>query len=108
MNATVFSLEVGSHCFSSNIALRTESQQYGLPLYAYAKLATSFVSVSDAAVNVLVPATTLATPSETSVVLPNVDTLYSTAVLDLSENDIVVTVPQVDANRYWNFGFYDP
>jgi hypothetical protein len=63
---------------------------------------------SDAAVNVLVPATTLATPSETSVALPNVDTLYSTAVFDLSENDIVVTVPQVDANRYWNFGFYDP
>jgi hypothetical protein len=79
-----------------------------LPLYAYAKLATSFVSVSDTAVNVLFPATTLATPTETAVVLPNVDTLYSTAVLDLSENDIVVTVPQVDANRYWNFAFYDP
>ena len=77
-------------------------------MYAYAKLATTFVSISDAAVNLLIPATTLATPSETAVVLPNVDTLYSTAVFDLSEDDVVVTVPQVDANRYWNFGFYDP
>ena len=66
------------------------------------------MSLSNAKVNFLLPATTLATPTETAVVLPNVDTLYSTAVLDLSENNIVVTVPQVDANRYWNFGFYDP
>jgi len=99
MNATMFSLQVSSCFFSSgNYGTRVEFQQYGLPLYGYAKLATSFVSLSDTKVNFLLLATTLATPTETAVVLPNVDTLYSTAVLDLSENNIVVTVPQVDAN----------
>lgn len=48
----------------------------------------------------------LATSSFKSVVRPNVDTLYSSAVLDMSLHDVVVDVPIVN-DRYWVFPFYD-
>ena len=38
---------------------------------------------------------------------PNDDTIYSEGVYDLSQNDLVITVPQVDANRYFNIALYD-
>lgn len=50
----------------------------------------------------------LITPNDTRVVLPNVDTLYSTSVFDLSQKDLELGVPSVDADRYWNYAFYDP
>lgn len=34
------------------------------------------------------------------------DTLYSTAVIDLSHHDVVVDIPVVK-DRYWVFPFYD-
>jgi hypothetical protein len=39
---------------------------------------------------------------------PNVDTLYAGAVFDLSTSDLIVTVPKVDAGRYWSLDFYSP
>ncbi|KAE9367521.1 DUF1214-domain-containing protein [Stipitochalara longipes BDJ] len=80
--------------------------QYGLPLYSYAKLALPFVDAN--AVNLLVHSTEIATPQSTIVVLPNVDTLYSTALYDLSQNDLRVTIPNIGPDRYWSFAFYDP
>jgi hypothetical protein len=49
----------------------------------------------------------LSNPSTMLGVLPNADTLYSTAVLDLSAEDLIVTVPEVDPGRFWSFSFYD-
>jgi len=38
-----------------------------------------------------------------------VDTVYSRAVLDLSQHDIELIVPNVtEPNRYWNYPIYDP
>ncbi|KAN0095632.1 DUF1214 domain containing protein [Hyaloscypha variabilis] len=78
--------------------------QYGLPLYSYAKLALPFVDGPA----ILVHSTEFATPQSTIVVLPNVDTLYSTALYDLSQNDLRVTIPDIGPDRYWSFAFYDP
>ena len=85
---------------------KANSGQYGLPLYSYAKLALPFVEGN--AVNLLVHSTEFATPQSTIVVLPNVDTLYSTALYDLSQNDLQVTIPDIGPDRYWSFAFYDP
>lgn len=79
-----------------------------MPLYAFASLAVDFVYQPTPIVNVFVPFTALATPAEVQVVKPNVDTLYSAAVIDLAHNDVVVSIPDVDANRFWNFAFYNP
>ena len=84
----------------------THASKYGIPLLSYAKLAFPFVSAG--AINYFVHLTQPATPQETTVVLPNVDTLYSAAVFDLSSHDINVTIPSIDADRYWSFAFYDP
>lgn len=48
----------------------------------------------------------LATPDFNQVVSPNVDTLYSAAVLDLSHNDLILEIPEVD-DRYYVFPLYD-
>lgn len=50
---------------------------------------------------------TLATPTDAGVIKPNVDTLYSRVVLDLSSHDVVLTVPAVTDGRYWLYPVYD-
>ena len=50
--------------------------------------------------------TGLASLSSAAVVKPNVDTLYSRIVIDLSQSDLVITVPNI-TDRYWIFPFYD-
>ena len=40
------------------------------------------------------------------VVRPNVDTLYLSAILDLSQRDLIVDIPLIK-DRYWLFPFYD-
>lgn len=97
---------LASVCSRSTSAQLTHELKYGLPLLSYAKLALPFVSAG--AANYFVHLTQPATPQETTVVLPNVDTIYSAAVFDLSSNDINVTIPTIDADRYWSFAFYDP
>lgn len=48
----------------------------------------------------------LASPDNPGVIKPNIDTVYSRAVLDLSEYDVVLTVPNI-TNRYYVFPVYD-
>lgn len=50
----------------------------------------------------------LASPDSPGVIKPNVDTLYSRVALDLSEQDVVLTVPPFNDSRYWNYPVYDP
>ncbi|RYO25952.1 hypothetical protein AA0111_g8348 [Alternaria arborescens] len=40
-------------------------------------------------------------------VQPNVDTLYSKVAVDLSHADVVLSLPDVPANRYYVVPFYD-
>lgn len=48
----------------------------------------------------------LTTSDYHDVVRPNVDTLYSMSILDLTHHDLIVNVPVVK-DRYWVFPFYD-
>lgn len=50
----------------------------------------------------------LASPNDPGVIKPNVDTLYSRVVLDLSQNDVVLTIPPVnETTRYFNYPVID-
>ncbi|MBL7488151.1 DUF1254 domain-containing protein [Frankia sp. AgB1.9] len=57
-------------------------------------------------VNTLVHQPDLASPASRRVVAPNVDTLYSTAWLDLRSGPYVLTVPQI-SGRYFSYQFLD-
>lgn len=39
---------------------------------------------------------------------PNADTVYQKASLDLSQQNLVLTVPPYEPDRFYSFDFYDP
>jgi hypothetical protein len=41
------------------------------------------------------------------VVRPNADTVYSALFVDISDSDLVITIPEIDGDRYWVTPFYD-
>ncbi|KAJ7186453.1 hypothetical protein C8R46DRAFT_1273041 [Mycena filopes] len=85
-----------------------EALTYGLPLLPYVGFANSIAkSLGAWNTNSFFHATSLLNSSYKVVVLPNVDTLYSEAVLDLSVNDVVATIPPVPAGRFYVWPFYD-
>ena len=50
----------------------------------------------------------LATPNDRAIVVPNNDTLYSSAWYDLRHGDLTIDVPPMDhADRYWNVMILD-
>jgi len=50
----------------------------------------------------------LATPNDRAIVVPNNDTLYSSAWYDLGHGDLLIDVPPMDhAGRYWNVMILD-
>ncbi|KAF9890607.1 hypothetical protein FE257_005738 [Aspergillus nanangensis] len=77
---------------------------YGYPLIPYAKWALPVMTTDGT--NRLQHKRSLTTADFQDVVRPNVDTLYSAAILDLSHGDLVIDVPNV-TDRYWVFPFYD-
>ncbi|EHK26553.1 uncharacterized protein TRIVIDRAFT_4199, partial [Trichoderma virens Gv29-8] len=80
---------------------------YGFPLLGFAQV--SLLAFENGGVNQLQRSPGLANASTTSVVTPNVDTLYGVAVFDLAVDDIVVTIPSIPENeRYYSFAFFDP
>lgn len=50
----------------------------------------------------------LSNPSLRNVVKPNVDTVYTLSFIDLSQSDLVLTIPKITDGRYWDYPFYDP
>ncbi|KAF3017752.1 hypothetical protein E8E14_006507 [Neopestalotiopsis sp. 37M] len=81
----------------------TFAYTYGYPFYAYGQAVRGS---PNATTNSLIHQRDLANASETWVVRPNADTLYTRAFLDLSTFDLEITVPEFD-NRYWIWPFYD-
>jgi hypothetical protein len=80
---------------------------YGYPLLAFEKFANALIPAAGG-VNTLVHARQLATAASTAVVKPNVDTLYSQAIFDLSHSDVVLTIPDIPPDQFALFSFYDP
>ncbi|KAK5713175.1 hypothetical protein LTR15_011538 [Elasticomyces elasticus] len=84
----------------------TFSLQYGYPLLAFEKLASGLVK--SVGVNQIRHGRALNTADDTAVVKPNVDTLYSQAVFDLSHNDVIITIPGIPSSQFALFSYYDP
>lgn len=57
--------------------------------------------------NVMHSVATVATPADTAVQTPNSDTPYSTLGADLRAEPLVLTVPEIEANRYYSVQFID-
>ncbi|KAI1387726.1 uncharacterized protein F4822DRAFT_444328 [Hypoxylon trugodes] len=79
---------------------------YGEPLLSYAHAFSQLPKGFPA--NKLYANTALATPNQTAIVSPNVDTLYMSQMYDISRDDLIVMVPEVDPNRYYAVSFYTP
>ncbi|CAG7990444.1 unnamed protein product [Penicillium salamii] len=79
---------------------------YGFPLIPFAKSAGDTLSIANAT-NKYYHMREIAGPLDQTIVRPNVDTLYSAAVIDLSHSDIVIDIPSIDNDRYWIYPFYD-
>ena len=82
--------------------------KYGYPISVY----TDYVApiLSAVGTNRLLRQTQPAPPSGTSnanPVYPDADALYSRAVVDLSSNNVLLTLPQVPAGEYYVISFYD-
>ncbi|KAJ6483740.1 hypothetical protein C8R47DRAFT_558740 [Mycena vitilis] len=82
---------------------------YGTPLTQYVIFGNSIANKSGGEwmTNELLHETTLANASYHTIVLPNVDTLYSEALIDLSISDVVATMPPLEPGRYYIWPFYD-
>ncbi|KJZ78692.1 hypothetical protein HIM_02083 [Hirsutella minnesotensis 3608] len=78
---------------------------YGYPLIQYASAVQPVLAFTGT--NAIHHSRNLATPDDVSLVRPNVDTLYSRVAYDLSHNDLAITIPKIDDNRYYSFAFYD-
>ncbi|KAJ6597787.1 hypothetical protein DFH09DRAFT_1304550 [Mycena vulgaris] len=81
---------------------------YGIPLTPYAMFANTIArNTGSWATNTLQHSTTLSNASTRIIILPNVDTLYSAGLLDLSGGDLVTTMPTLEPGRFYVWPFYD-
>lgn len=92
---------------SASFAIRTSTNQiqYTDPLYIFANFAGTVLR--NISVNNICHQRNLASPDNPGVIKPNVDTLYSRVGLDLSQSDVVLTVPNITVGRYWNYPVID-
>lgn len=97
------------------------AEQVGLDAYVYAIPLMEFMrqaerqtsvtipdSLSDAPLNQLGSARTLANAKNQVIVQSNNDTLYTMGHLDLSAGPLVLHVPAIPKHRYYSFEFLDP
>ena len=84
----------------------TFSLLYGYPLLAWQSLYPSILG--EVGANTWYHARQLSTAANRTVVKPNVDTIYSTLIYDLSRSNVEVSIPEVPAENFKLFSFYDP
>ncbi|KAF7329178.1 DUF1254-domain-containing protein [Mycena kentingensis (nom. inval.)] len=83
---------------------------YGFPLPLFAATAIDWATTggtTEWANNHLSHADRIATAEERTVVLPNVDTVYSVATIDLTQKDVVAEMGYYDEGRTLVWTFYD-
>ncbi|WP_433725553.1 DUF1254 domain-containing protein [Nocardia sp. CA-129566] len=80
-------------------AIAKDAYVFGYPLVVMD--VTRAAAEAIAPVNTFQHATALPTPERRDVVRHNLDTLYSTAWLDVSAEPMVLQVPAIDPGRYW-------
>lgn len=72
---------------------------FAFPLYEMWRTRQRMLSGPNARVNSLIHRRTLSRPADRSITMPNVDTLYSTAWLDLTDGPVRFTIPAME-QRY--------
>ena len=82
--------------------LAAQAYIYGYPLLEFEKYRSGVTSL-----NTLTSFTTFARPDTVPIWRPNTDTLYSRAVLDLSNGPVVLSIPDM-GSRYYSFQLNDP
>ncbi|KAF2152147.1 hypothetical protein K461DRAFT_307474 [Myriangium duriaei CBS 260.36] len=80
---------------------------YGIPLIYYTKEFDGAQGLSMIGVNHVFAQTTAATANTTEIVHPNADTLYALAAIDLSRTNVVLTLPEMEADRLYLLAFWD-
>lgn len=99
------SLSIAQNVFDAQSAT-VFSLIYGYPLLAWQSYYAPVLD--EVGANTWQHARELRTADDTTVVKPNVDTLYSTFVYDLSQANVEITVPEVPDDTFALFSFYDP
>jgi hypothetical protein len=79
---------------------------YGYPLLAFERLTPSVLALEG--INYLFHARVLDTASDSAVVKPNVDTIYSTMIFDFSQDNVVITVSDIPSDQLHLFSYYYP
>ncbi|MEI9931734.1 MAG: DUF1254 domain-containing protein [Rhizomicrobium sp.] len=102
--------------FAQPVDLKTAARDawlYGLPLIEMAHTRAKMLmpkngaeGLNAARVNAFAHSRVFATSASRTVTAPNVDTLYSSAMLDLSEGPITLTLPPT-GSRYFSVAFMD-
>ncbi|KIW13380.1 hypothetical protein PV08_08568 [Exophiala spinifera] len=85
-----------------DLTRKSTTTSYGYPLFAYGR----FARKQGSAINVLYHERDVIKPGWTKVVRPNNDTMYSSIFCDLSQSDLVISVPEI-GDRFWSFSFFD-
>ncbi|KAI9721151.1 MAG: hypothetical protein M1828_005257 [Chrysothrix sp. TS-e1954] len=81
---------------------------YGQPLAAYNQEFGGYVGLSVLETNKLRITQKPSDATNTTVVRPNTDTVYALAVMDLTSQDLVLTIPPMQSDRFYLFSLYDP
>jgi len=84
--------------------LASDAYVWGSPLVVSMRTVQTFARLIG--VNRLYPQQQLTDPQTRLIVAPNVDTLYSVAVLDLRDGPVVLSVPEIH-DRYYTYQFLD-
>lgn len=82
--------------------LAAQAFVYGYPLLEFEKYRSGVTSL-----NTITSFTTFAKPDTVPIWRPNTDTLYSRAVLDLTNGPVVLSIPDM-GGRYFSFQLNDP
>jgi len=101
-----------AHAQTDVRAIAKEAYIYGVPLIEQYKVMHAFsIDKSNpqykGPFNTILNVARVFTPDDTAFVTPNSDTPYSFAGLDLRAEPVVITVPKLDARRYFVFQLID-
>ncbi len=77
---------------------------YGFGVYEFARTRSEALTLDGQQINSLLQRRVLSTPADRSVTSPNIDTLYSSAFLDLSAGPVEVSTPEAPT-RYHSVAF---
>ena len=97
---SLFDLDSSNATIVGNAAM---AYLYGTALVGIANVSSDILlesSVPLLLVNRMLKYTTTTTPNDTTVPTPNVDTLYSFAVIDLTPGPIIISIPAVGSRYY--------